>query len=136
MAKTTWDSASIEAQIAAAAFVSVVRITEAISEKGTELIQNPPKTGKIYIRRGIKHQASAPGEAPATDTTALASSATTSYNKEALSGRANWSVKYAMALELGTFKMAPRPFARPALDLVGAGFQQDLFFEISSVLKR
>lgn len=37
-------------------------------------IQGPPKTGEIYVRRGIKHQASRAGEAPATDTGALVSS--------------------------------------------------------------
>lgn len=39
------------------------------------LIRNTPKTGRIYIIRGRRHQASAPHEAPASLTGRLASSA-------------------------------------------------------------
>ena len=35
-------------------------------------IRMPPKTGKIYKRRSVTHQASSPGQAPAFDTGTLA----------------------------------------------------------------
>ena len=37
-------------------------------------IQSPPKTGRIYRHGNVEHQASAPGEAPATDTGNLVNS--------------------------------------------------------------
>ena len=73
-----------------------------------------PKTGRIYGR----HQASAPGEAPANDTGFLAGSIRIDINQK-------WEVDlralapYAVHLEYGTRKMAPRPFLRPAAESVG-----------------
>lgn len=74
------------------------------------------RSGRIY-RRGIKgtimHQASAPGEAPATDTGHLAKISSR------MTGRAEGVVEvgaeYAVALELGGARMAPRPFFDPAV---------------------
>ena len=79
-------------------------------------IQSPPKTGRVYKRGNVLHQASAPGEAPASDTTNLANSGTVR--------RVGWlhfecvfSAEYAQALEFGTpsGKILPRPFLRPAV---------------------
>jgi hypothetical protein len=81
-------------------------------------IQGPPKTGREYAR-GVNndkvHRASAPGEAPATDTGALVSSI---YNESrgkysrAIGSRLN----YAYYLEFGTFRMAKRPSWIPAVE--------------------
>jgi hypothetical protein len=81
-------------------------------------IQGPPKTGREYVR-GVNndkvHRASAPGEAPATDTGALVSSI---YNES----RGKYSraigsrLDYAYYLEFGTFKMAKRPSWIPAVE--------------------
>jgi len=81
-------------------------------------IQGPPKTGREYAR-GVNndkvHRASAPGEAPATDTGALVSSI---YNEsrgkyaKAIGSR----LDYAYYLEFGTFKMAKRPSWIPAVE--------------------
>lgn len=61
------------------------------------------------------HRASAPGEAPATDTGNLVNSG---YAKRAR--RALWHVgytaEYARPLEFGTPRILPRPFLRPAVD--------------------
>ena len=83
-------------------------------------IQGPPKTGREYAR-GVNndkvHRASAPGEAPATDTGALVSSI---YNES----RGKYSraigsrLDYAYYLEFGTFKMAKRPSWIPAVERV------------------
>lgn len=45
-----------------------------VQRSAIDAVRSPPKTGKIYKRGSVTHQASAPGEAPATDTGALISS--------------------------------------------------------------
>lgn len=79
-------------------------------------IQGPPKTGQEYPRGRDKiHRASAPGQAPATDTGTLVSSI---YNEDrgpntkAIGSR----LPYAFYLEFGTFKIAPRPSWVPAVE--------------------
>ena len=77
-------------------------------------IQHGPKTGREY-RRGKKvHRASAPGQAPATDTGALVSSIyyTKVSDLEAVIGS---RLDYAYFLEFGTRKMAARPAWIPAV---------------------
>ncbi len=80
------------------------------------------KSGRVYLRpNGRSHRASAPGEAPANDTGVLANSI-----RAASAGRLTWrvgaSARYGAALELGTARMAPRPFLAPALAAVKDGF--------------
>lgn len=79
-------------------------------------IEGPPKTGREYARGRDKiHRASAPGQAPATDTGALATSI---YNED----RGEYSkaigsrLDYAYYLEFGTFRIAPRPAWIPAVE--------------------
>jgi HK97 gp10 family phage protein len=73
------------------------------------------KTGKIYMRRGVAHQASAPWESPATDTGRLVNSIEIALDVPRLVGVVNIAAEYAAFLEFGTRRMSPRPFARPAL---------------------
>lgn len=86
-------------------------------------ILNGPKTGRIY-KRGKKgtHQASAPGEAPAADTGALARNE--NILAEAVPGQIAVNLvarmPYAVHLEYGTVRMAARPFMRPAADVASA----------------
>jgi len=81
-------------------------------------IQRGPKTGRTYPRvrgrRGSPHTASAPGQAPATDTGRLASSirAARSLAGDHLVGTA---LEYGRALEFGTSRMQPRPWLLPAV---------------------
>ena len=88
---------------------------EAISDV-RRAIQGPPKTGREYPRGRDKiHRASAPGQAPATDTGTLVSSI---YNEDrgrnakAIGSR----LPYAFYLEFGTFKMDARPSWIPAVE--------------------
>lgn len=106
---------AILARVRLAAMRGVVRGTESVRNEAISLVLNPPKTGRIYRRRGIEHQASAPGESPASDTGRLVGSIRTAYDHENLSGTVNASTNYAAYLEYGTKKMEPRPFMRPAL---------------------
>lgn len=88
---------------------------EAVSDV-RRAIQGPPKTGREYLRGRDKiHRASAPGQAPATDTGTLVSSI---YNEDrgqyakAIGSR----LPYAFYLEFGTFKMDARPAWLPAVE--------------------
>lgn len=82
-------------------------------------------TGRVYTRRGKRHQASAPGEPPARDTGRLMESiavlsratpnelvSTVGPREAAFKKRA----PYPVFLEFGTRRMKPRPFMRPALE--------------------
>lgn len=79
-------------------------------------VLEPPKTGRLYKRaKTVVHQASAPGEAPASDTGNLVGNITQDVDESALEARISAQTPYAAALEFGTKKMEPRPFMRPAL---------------------
>jgi phage gpG-like protein len=88
--------------------------------KAVRSIQRGPKTGRIYPPvegvRGMPHQASAPGQPPATDSGNLANSIT--FEKEPGS-RPIYSVgtdeAYGAYLEFGTMRIAERPWLRPAV---------------------
>ena len=77
-------------------------------------IQRPPKSGRIYKRRTITHQASAAGEYPASDTGNLVNNISVTI-KDTI-GRVTSSSKYSKALEYGTTTMHARPFMFPSLE--------------------
>ena len=85
---------------------------------------------RIYKRRTVTHQASAPGEAPASDTGRLVNSINsymdTIEDDSAFVVAGRGTVKYARALEFGTTKMAARPFMFPALEKSKAWIQERL----------
>ena len=83
-------------------------------------IMQGPKSGRIYERTkgrnlSTTHQASAPGQPPATDTGVLASSI---YVKKTgrLSGQVGTDKEYGFWLEYGTRSIEPRPWLAPSLD--------------------
>jgi hypothetical protein len=74
--------------------------------------------GRVFpVGERVPHRASAPGEAPAVDTGRLKTSLHVSVSS---GGHAEADVvapvSYALHLEYGTRKMAPRPFLAPALE--------------------
>jgi hypothetical protein len=75
-------------------------------------ILNQPGKGKTYTRGTVTHTASAPGQAPAPDTGRLKNSTQGEVfaTSEGALGIVSVNTEYAAALELGTEKIAPRPF--------------------------
>lgn len=110
-----WFGDAIIARLKTAAMKGVINGTERVKDTMVSKVMNPPKTGRIYRRGGVSHQASAPGESPANDRGNLVKSITTAYDHDAVSGTVNVGAAYAEHLERGTERMAPRPFARPSL---------------------
>ena len=90
-----------------------------VEAEAKQSIQRGVKSGRIYKRRSVVHQASAPGEPPASDTGFLVSNITkTAVEKSgtALSISVESKAKYSKFLEFGTRKMSARPFLQPALE--------------------
>jgi len=112
-----WRGDQILARIRQAAMQGVIEWTELVHTTAVRLVQSGPKTGEVYTRGGVKHQASAPGEPPASDTGTLVQRSGTEYDHGRLVGAVVFRTKYAEALELGTENMEPRPFLRPSLVL-------------------
>jgi phage gpG-like protein len=77
-------------------------------------IQRGPKSGRVYKRGNVAHRASAPGQAPATDTGALASSVARVDGK--LTAAVGTGLEYGKHLEFGTTRMEARPWLIPALE--------------------
>lgn len=108
---TEWNGDGINTKIRAAAARGVFAGIRIIEKETVRQILNTPKTGKLYRRRGIVHQASAPGEAPASDTGRLVNSRTIEDYPSDLKGVLTYRTEYAAFLEFGTAKMEARPFA-------------------------
>lgn len=102
-----------------------------VKGKAQASLQAGGKTGRIYVKRNPDrtHRASAPGEAPATDTGSLVSSINVDTKSPAAVKRVNKAraaagshLIYAEYLETGTANIAARPFMKPA------------FLEVSQIL--
>lgn len=130
-----WNGAAVLAKVRAATLTGVVRGVETIREEATSLMQNSPRSGRIYRRRGVTHKASGPGEPPAPDTGNLIRNIETSVDAQKLTGNVNFGTNYSRHLEYGTVNMAPRPFARPAVEHKKAAIQADIAEEIAGALK-
>jgi hypothetical protein len=111
----TWNDAAYIANVRQGAFEGVVTAIGIVEDRWVRLIMGPPKTGRIYRRRGVEHQASAPGEAPASDTGRLVNSRRLEYSQAELRGSMIVSAAHILPLEHGTRKMEPRPSVRRAL---------------------
>lgn len=84
-------------------------IDDAIRQRGT---------GRAYKRGNRTHIASAAGQPPATDTGRLRQSLASNTRKtqKDVIGTVSANTEYAHALEIGTSKMAARPYLRSTLE--------------------
>ena len=98
------------------------------------------KSGRLYKRgKGGWHQASAPGEAPASDTGALANSIETRISKSSpdyAESETGPTVEYGGMLEYGTSRVKARPYARPTLDEDADLIQDAMRRALEHALKR
>lgn len=111
-----WDTRDFVVKSRAASLRALESAASILRVEIVRLILETPKTGRLYRRRGVTHQASAPGEPPASDTGALVRGVTVSVDTEQLVLRVTNDVDYALPLEFGTPWIEPRPFMRIALD--------------------
>lgn len=130
-----WNGAAVLERVRKAAMRGVIRGTEDVRTEADSLMNESPRSGRVYTRRGVSHRASAPGEPPAPDTGRLRQSLRTEYNRELLMGTAIASTAYAQALEFGTSRIAPRPFMRPALANRKDEIEADIAAEIRNALR-
>lgn len=90
-------------------------------------IQGGPKSGRTYRRGNATHQASAPGQYPASDTGRLAGSVRFELPQPgSLTGRVGTSVAYGPMLEFGTSRMAARPWLMPSFERAKIGVEKEL----------
>ncbi len=117
-----------------AAIDAVVETAYAIQGDAVKSIQRGPKTGREYPRGKKTHRASAPGEAPASDTGNLARNIRVKVNRSKGEVAVEANTPYAAALEFGTRgnpskkqpPMQPRPFMGPAFHKNVAGGKERL----------
>jgi hypothetical protein len=126
-----WRGQQVLEAVRGATVRGLLRGVESVKDEAVSLINTGPKTGRIYGR----HQASAPGEAPAGDTGDLARRIGTDVDPATLTGSVTFSSKHARPLEYGTVNMAPRPFARVALVHRLPAIEEDIEDEIAGAMR-
>lgn len=112
-----WNIDGFVARTAAKAERGVSAAAHVVEQRAQEKLREPG-SGRMYPRGKTRsHRASAPGEAPASDTGRLLGSLNTETRRErdAVVGVVSATAEYALPLELGTEKIAARPFMVPSL---------------------
>ena len=100
-------------------------------------IQTGPKSGRIYERYNPRrtHQASAPGQAPASDTGNLVSQIIVRpKNPDEVAVESN--ALYSSFLEFGTSKMLARPFLFPATEKSRMKIAQAVFNKVKQEIQK
>jgi HK97 gp10 family phage protein len=126
------DFSALEAEVRQAVEEALKAGVQMIANDAKRSVARGPKTGNIYthyfrtgpnggvfpVEKRVPHQASAPGEAPATDTGRLLNSivADAEFVGNEITGYVRADVEYARFLEYGTRKILPRPFLIPAIE--------------------
>jgi HK97 gp10 family phage protein len=98
-------------------------------------IQSGSKTGRTYKRYNPTrtHRASAPGEAPASDTGNLVSNIMVQDKGDSIEVQSN--AEYSKFLEYGTSKMEARPFLFPAYEMSREKIVQAIFKKVSQTIQ-
>lgn len=86
-----------------------------VEARAVYLITQTAKTGRVYRRRGVEHQASAPYEPFASDTGDTLKSRRVAVDAANLRATLYFHSVNAARLEHGTRRMKPRPFGRRSL---------------------
>ena len=100
-------------------------------------IQSGPKSGRIYEKYNPRrtHRASAPGQAPASDTGNLVSQIRVrEENKDLIKVESN--ALYSSFLEFGTSKMLARPFLFPATERSRPKIIQAVFNKVKQEIQK
>lgn len=123
------DTRYLEREVERALELSLKGIAQLVANDAKRAVARGPKTGRVYTKRfktnrqtgrifptedRVPHQASAPGEAPATDSGKLVGSIVA--DAKGLEAFIEARSQYAVHLEYGTRGMAARPFLRPAVE--------------------
>lgn len=97
--------------------IDIIQSEPKLMKNDITVAMNKPHTGRLYQRRSITHQASAPGEAPAIDTGALVNSIEVRQSSP-LASSVQSNQPQALALELGRpeANLEPRPAWIPAAE--------------------
>lgn len=130
-----WNTDDLILRVKNATGASIFNAVEDVRARAIAKIMSGDKTGRIYRRRGVDHQASAPGEAPANDTGRLVQSIQTEVDAATLTGTIKFQTAYAAALEFGTTNILPRPYARPSLLEAKADIEKNISDSIKRELK-
>jgi phage gpG-like protein len=111
-------------QVVLETIVDLVTDTHAFAVSG---IERGPKSGATYRRGNVVHQASAPGQYPASDTGRLASGVRMELPSAGnMTGRVGTAVAYGPMLEFGTSRMAARPWLMSSFERAKAGVAAEL----------
>lgn len=142
-----WNAAKQEIRIRQAADKGAIKAAKILKTEMVRLILDTPKTGRITkitfgrrlksgnrVVRNIK-RASAPGEAPASQTGKLVRSIQVISNR-VVGALVRISAPYARFLERGTRRMEPRPFIRPAIVNVKAAMHAAMAETVRGVFRR
>jgi hypothetical protein len=110
--------AAVEPKVRAGAIDGLNAVGLAMLNSAKRKIQKGPASGITYQKYGPRrvHQASAPGEAPATDTGGLVNSGFHELDESALEVSVGFAKFYAALLEYGTRIMEKRPFLLPTVE--------------------
>lgn len=125
-----WNGPEVIAAARRGALIGVMGAIGLVEARAIYLITQTSKSGKVYRRRSVEHQSSAAGEAPASDRGDLVKNRTIRLDAQAMRAVLSFHAAHAIKLELGTRKMAPRPFGRRALAETATQAQDVIFGEI------
>lgn len=112
---TDWNSPAIVSAVRRGALKGVMIGIGIVEARAVYLITQTKKSGRIYRRRGVKHQSSAPGEPFANDTGETLKRRDTTLDAAHIRATLHFRSINAARMEHGTRKMRPRPFARRAI---------------------
>lgn len=106
----------LDHDIQLAAVRGLMNVRQPIEDSAKSRVLSGAKSGRIYRRRNPtrNHQASAPGQSPASDTGKLVKSIKAAVDPVQFTLTLG-AGEHARELEYGTYKMAPRPFLRRTL---------------------